>query len=764
MLKVLAVLSLLLSISNVFGQSKPLLGPKKNLFRIQNILVRGTRKVEPEAIYEKIAARKGMMLDNYLLAEDIKRIYELKHFEYVEAHREKIDGKTTLVFEVREKPIIKQIKIEGNEELDEDEIKEKLKSKEFTILDVNTLKNDIVSLQDLYEEKGFFLANVDYEIDRLDNENVLLKFKINEFDKVQVKKITFLGNERFSDKEIKSIMFTREEDALSFFNGSGNFKEFNFKTDLERIKFFYQTKGHLQVNVSSPEVTVSPDKKWIFITIKVIEGPEFTVNDIFFNGEVLFSEEELFEKLTLKPEMSYAEDKLREDVKKLTELYQDEGYAFANVLRNIEIVPGETKVNIRYSFEKGDIAYFGKITVKGNNRTRDKVVRRELRIYEGMKYSGSKLRFSKENVNRLGFFEPNSVIFNTIPSDENPNILDVEIQLKERNTGQISLGAGYSTANGGFIQGSIAQNNFRGLGQNLRLNFSQARNVSNLSLSFTEPYLFDSLWTAGFDVFRNTNDIRADQEFERRGFDIRLGHPITDFTRGFITYRFVDTNVEEFIDSTLDADTENGIASVIDGSIVTDTRNNRFEPSKGYFLSFSTEYAGLGFDQKWIKSTIDARYYNNIVGDLVLRYRFNTGRVFRNGNSIPRNTKFFLGGPRNLRGYGLQEISPTQDGVNTVTGDPQTFNVGGLSQLFTTLEFEHPLIREAGIKWVVFADAGNVFREYFGADGTFLYYDYGFGFRWFSPIGVLRFEFGYPINPDENDESSQFFFDIGQLF
>lgn len=747
-----------------FAQSKALIGPKKNLFRVQDIKVRGTRKVEPEAIYEKIATRKGIMLDNYLLAEDIKRIYQLKHFEEVEAHLEKIKGKNTLVFKVKEKPIIKQILIEGNEELDDDEVKEKLKSKEFTILDVNTLKNDVAALQELYEEKGFFLANISYSLERINDENIVVRFKIAEFDKVQVKKITFLGNERFSDKEIKAILFTREEDTLSFFNGSGNFKEFNFKTDLERIKFFYQTKGHLQINVSSPEVTVSPDKKWIFITVKIVEGPEFQVNDIFFNGEVLFSEEELMEKLKLKPGMSYAEDKLREDVRNLTELYQDKGYAFANVLRNIEIVPGETKVNIRYSFEKGNIAYFGKFRVKGNTRTRDKVIRRELRILEGEKYSGSKLRISKENVNRLGFFEPNSVIFNTVPSDEDPNVLDVEIQVKERNTGQISLGAGYSTANGGFVQGSIAQNNFRGLGQNLRLSFSQASNVSNFSLSFTEPYFLDTLWTAGFDIFKQRNETRDDQTFERQGFDLRVGHPIGEYTRVFGTYKFIDTETSNVFDSTVDLDVENGIASVVEGSIIHDTRNNRFEPTKGAFVSFSTEYAGLGFDQRWIKAEFDGRYYKNIVGELVLRYRFRTGRIFRNGRDVPRNTKFFLGGPRDLRGYGLFDVSPKQQGTNLATGNTQLFNVGGLAQVFSTVEFEHPLIKEAGIKWVVFADGGNVFNEYFGEDGTTLRYDYGFGFRWFSPIGVLRFEFGYPINPEEGDDASQFFFDIGQLF
>ncbi len=275
-------------------------------------------------------------------------------------------------------------------------------------------------------------------------------------------------------------MQTREESLFSPLSGSGNFKEFNFKTDVERLKYLYKTRGYLQVNIGNPSITVSEDKKWIFITIQVVEGPKFEVNNIFYNGELLFTENEMKEKTSLKSGDTYSEETLRQDIQALTEMYQDKGYAFANVLRTLQIVPGENKVDINYSFEKGEIAYFGKIIVKGNTKTRDKVVRRELRIHEGMMYSGSKLRISKERVTRLGFFEPSSVIFNTVSPKGSNNILNVEISVKERQTGQISVGAGYSTATKGFFQASISQNNFRGLGQNLNLNVSLGPNSKDL--------------------------------------------------------------------------------------------------------------------------------------------------------------------------------------------------------------------------------------------------------------------------------------------
>lgn len=734
------------------------LGPRRNLFKIQGIDIKGLKKVEREAILEKIGARKGMVLDNYLLKKDISKIYALKYFDYVEAHREKRKGKNFLVFKVKEKPIITNILFEGNNEIDIDDITANLKSKEYAILDVNTIQNDVDTIQKQYEEKGFYLAKVTYELRKVNDENVELVFKVREYEKVLVKNVTFLGNKAFSDQELKDIMETREEGLFSVMSGSGNFKEFNFQTDIERIKYFYKTKGYLQVNVGTPEITVSEDKKWVFITLKITEGPQFTVNDILFQGEVLFPEDELKDKIQLKAENIYSEELLRKDIQVLTEMYQDEGYAFANVLRTLRVVPGENKVNVEFSFEKGKIAYFGKISVKGNTKTRDKVVRRELFIREGMKFSGSALRKSKEAVNRLGFFEPNSVLFNTVSPKGKDDVLDVDIQVKERNTGQISLGAGYSTATGGFLQASIAQNNFRGLGQNLSFSLSLSGVQKTFNLGFTEPYLLDSRWTAGGDIFQTENANSDFFTFKRKGFNLRVGYPILDFTRLFVTYKYEDTEISATDDPTLNTRIENGVASGLRLSLIRDLRDNAFEPSKGYFLSAATEYTGLGFEKKWWKNEFDGRYYHRVVGDLVFRSRLFASHLTKiDPRPIPRSEKFALGGARNLRGYDIEGVGPFEN-ITLSNGQIRPVNQRGLFSTFATVEFEHPLAREAGLKWVVFADAGHA-----GDFDQFkLYKDYGFGFRWFSPIGVLRFEFGYPWG--DEGQGSQFHFDIGQLF
>lgn len=737
------------------------IGLKKNLFKADDIQVIGTKKVEKEAVLEKISVKKGMMLNNYMVKKSLKQIYAMKYFESVEAHHEVKNGKNILVLRLKEKPIVSAIKFEGNNEVSSDDLKEVLKTKEFTILDISTVKADVKGLGKTYEEKGFYLAQIDYKVVKAKGDNVDIVFKIKEFDKVRVKKVTFLGNRAFSDDELKGIMETQEEGLFSFMGSSGNFKEFNFQADIERIKYFYNDKGYLQANLGSPEITVSEDKKWVFITVKINEGPQYTINNISFQGEMLFPESDLREKISTAKDNIYSESILRQDIQLLTEKYQDKGYAFANVLRHIRFVPGENKVNVEFSFEKGKIAYFGKITVKGNNKTRDKVVRRELLIREGVKFSGSALRRSKENVNRLGFFEPGSVIFNTITSKERDDVLDVEIQVKERNTGQLSLGAGYSTATGEFLQASISQNNFRGLGQTLSFSLNWAANQRTFSLGFTEPYLFDTLWTGGGEISSQNNELNNGFNYKRDSFNLRVGHPIFDlFTRLFLIYKIEDTQIKSANDPTIDEATENGLASIIRSTIVRDKRNNRFEPSKGYYLSYSLEYSGIGGEKKWLKNEADMRYFYNVFGDLVLRYRLYGAKIEKlDERGIPRTERFTLGGSRNLRGYTFEAIGPRTTVLDT-QGILRTFNNGGRFATFTSVEFEHPLAREAGLKWVVFFDAGHAGRY----NNIKLYKDYGFGFRWFSPIGVLRFEFGYPIGKEGENAGSQFHFDIGQLF
>lgn len=737
------------------------IGPRVDFFKIDRIDVVGNKKVEKEAILEKIGSKPGMTLDNLLLKKDLEKIYSMKYFENVEAHQETDKGLNILQFKLKEKPIITKITFEGNDGLSDDDLKGQVKSKVFTILDTTTIKADVINLLKFYEEKGYFLAAVDFQEKKLNEENIELIFNIKEYDKVKVKKINFLGNIAFKDEEIKSKLQTQEDTLFSFLSGSGNFKEINFQNDIERLKYFYRMNGYLQINIGTPEITVSEDKKWVFITMKIQEGPQFTVNKITFQGEVLFPESDLHEKMVLKENETYSEESLRKDIQLLTEMYQDEGYAFANVIRNLNVVPGENKVDVEFSFEKGKIAYFGKIKIKGNPKSRDKVIRREITIKEGQKFNGTDLRQSKENVQRLGFYEPESIVFNTVSPKDKEDVLDVEVSVKEKNTGQISLGAGYSTATGGFFQASVTQSNFRGLGQNLSFSLNVAKTSNTFSIDFTEPYFLDTKWSLGGGVFISENNTSSSYSEKRKGGNVRIGYPIFNFTNLYMTYKLEDTKIKSVDDPSIDIALENGLASSVQTSIVHDKRDDRSDPRKGYFLSYSTEYTGVGGEKKWVKNEAEARGYYPVVGDLVLRSRFYAGKLDQvDSRAIPRTEKFTLGGSRNLRGYSFEDIGPKKNLQRRDTGVFENFNIGGEFMSFTNVEFQHPLSREAGLKWVVFFDAGHAGD----VDKIKVYTDYGFGFRWFSPIGVLRFEFGYPLTGEFKEQGSQFHFDIGQVF
>ncbi len=494
--------------------------------------------------------------------------------------------------------------------------------------------------------------------------------------------------------------------------------------------------------------------------MKMTEGPQFTVNKITFQGEVLFPENELHEKMVLKEQETYSEESLRKDIQMLTEMYQDEGYAFANVIRNLNVVPGENKVDVEFSFEKGKIAYFGRVKIKGNPKSRDKVIRREITIKEGQKFNGTALRQSRENVQRLGFYEPDSIVFNTVSPKDKEDVLDVEVSVKEKNTGQISLGAGYSTATGGFFQASVTQSNFRGMGQNLSFSLNLAKSSNTFSVDFTEPYFLDTKWLLGGGVFVSNNDTSSSYSERRKGLNVRVGYPIMTFTNLYVTYKLEDTTIKSVDDPTIDKALENGLASSIQTSIVHDKRDDRSDPRKGYYLSYSTEYTGVGGDKKWLKNEAEGRGYYPVIGDLIFRTRFYAGKIDQvDSRKIPRTEKFTLGGSRNLRGYSYEDIGPTARMKGT-DGVVQDFNLGGQFMSFTNFELQHPLSREAGLKWVLFFDAGHAGD----LKNVKVYTDYGFGFRWFSPIGVLRFEFGYPLTGKFKEQGSQFHFDIGQLF
>lgn len=744
--------------------------------------VRGQRKIEEAAILEKIQIKPGQKVTSEQVSSDILEIYKTGYFLDVRAERLQESGKTVLVYSVKERPAVTEIQFVGNAEVKSDELLDAAGLKTYQILDLSRLNQARDKVLKFYEDKGYFLARVDFKVeDLIEGETSKVTFTVTENDKVKVQKITILGNKHLTERELKSKMLTQEGGFFSGISGSGQYKQEMFERDVQILRFAYYNQGYVQARVERPQIFVTPDKKSIYITIRVEEGEKYHVGSVDFSGDLLFSRSELEEVIKIDGNDVFAYDVLQSDILALTAKYGDLGYAYANVIPRTLFNDQDKKVDLMFEFDKGEKVYFGKINVVGNSKTRDKVVRRELKVVEGELYSETRRRESLENVQRLGFFDEVNFKTSVDPNDE--TIMNVDIVVRERSTGQIQLGAGYGSSTGFTLQGSVNQINFLGKGQNLGANLNLSGTGNFFRLSFTEPYYKDTLWSVGFDVYQSSNTGRLDFDEEHLGGSVRFGHPIGEYTRAFVSFKYDKTKLSERFDvdgkSITDRDifpleTASGETGAISGALEYDTRNDRMSPSKGIFANATYEYAGLA-QLKYYSLTGNVRFFKNIFWDVVWRNSLTYGQVgsLEQGRPIPFNELYLLGGPYSLRGYRIFRVGRMKfsnkiyNDLQPTLGDEEARRramrfFGGTQKAMYQSELQFPLIKEAGIMGVTFFDVGAAEDE-LTADN--FYADIGLGIRWFSPIGPLRFEWGFPLKRDSiYHEPTVFEFSIGTPF
>jgi len=753
---------------------------------IREVEVVGGRRIEKAAVLSRVKSKVGAILSEEVYQDDIKSIFGLGYFESVVVETEDVEGDAEgdgvkLSFVVKEKPVIAKINFEGQSELGEDDFKDLVLVKVFEVLDIHKLNLTVDKMIEKYEEKGFYLVDIhhDVQVDEAKNEAVVT-FKIQENDKVQVKRINIIGAKVITAEELKKIMQTQEGGPLSFISGSGSYREAVFERDVQALGFYYGMQGYVRARFGRPEVTVSPDKKFVYITFWVDEGDKYYVGNVDFGGDLLFSKSELEEDLSLVKGEVFSTETLRRETLRYTDKYSDLGYAFANVVPQPRINDETKTVDVTFEVEKGDRVYVGTITVTGNTRTKDKVIRRELRLQEGELFSGSRKREGRENVLRLGFFD--SVEFHQSTNKSDPKVVDIEIRVKERSTGQLVIGMGYASADIGFTaQAQLSQNNFLGNGQvaSLSAQILTGRSFYEFSLGFTEPYVGYSNWSLGGDLYqqkRNVVTFSSVPTFEetKTGFDIKLGHPVLEFTNLFLTYRLENSYVPSgsIIDQNLIRPEQvNGIQSSAMASLTYDKRDDRFDPRNGWYWSVSSEYAGLGGVRKFLRSRATMKFFHPIFWDFVFRMNMTGANIIQTtSNPIPVNELFIQGGLFSLRGYDFLSIGPK----GTISGDANNLSagaiannlankeivIGGRNEVLLNAEIEFPILKEAKVRGVLFFDAGNSFNNW-RENGISLYANLGWGFRWFTPIGPLRFEFGYPI---VNTGAPKFYFTIGPPF
>ena len=670
---------------------------------------------------------------------------------------------------VSEKPAVREVKLEGNEELSKDDFKDTIEVKPFQILDQEAVRKSAKKMQEKYVEKGFFLAEVTPKIVPLPNNEVNVIFQVNEHAKITVKEVRFVGNRAASASMLKDAMLTQEGSPFSFLTGAGTYREDAFQRDEIVLQGLYFDMGYIYVKFGKPAIELSPDKRYIFITMTIEEGDPFDVGKIDVSGDLLRPKQELL---------------AMNDMNRLLDVYKDQGYAYANVTPDTAVDAERKIVDLTYVFQKGQPVSIEKIEVVGNTKTRDKVIRREMRIAEGDLYNGTKVRASKARVTALGFFDSVEINQKRGTSDDK---MVLEVSVKEKLTGTFQVGFGFAGGENFFGQAQLAQNNLFGYGHtaSLSLQLSSVRQL--FQLSYLDPYVLDSQWTGSIDLYRSE---LAYTGFNRgaNGGSLTAGYDFSNFApwledfRVFLTYTLENVKVQAAVGTqdVLANQFLSGLTSSIRISFNYDKRDNRLFPTSGHLESASAEFASslLGSENLFQRYRFIERFYRPLWLGMVFKTNISIGYIRATdpvNHPVAISEKFFEGGINSIRGYTLRSISPTLK-IATVS-EPNAgiidFPVGGNKELITNWEVEFPLLGSAGLRGVGFFDAGNVFSEqenFFQSsqrNGTLplgLFLSLGFGLRWFSPLGPLRFEVGFPLTRRPIDEAYLFEFTIGNFF
>ncbi len=706
--------------------------------KIAKIEIKGNRKIESSAIIQQLKSKVGNPYLEEDITADIKTIFKMGFFLDVSAGATSTPQGKIVTFTVLEKGLITDIQIKGNKALSKDDIQEVMTIKTGQTLNQEKIKADIEKIKTLYDGKAYYNAEITDSVEKDGEKDFHVILDIKENDRVYVRTITFEGNEAYSSKELRNMMSTSEYNILNIFTDSGLLKRDQLKQDINKLTAFYFNNGFINAQIAEPEITF--DKKGIYIKIQIKEGKRFKVGKVEISGDLLKkSRAELLESLTVKPGKNYDREAMMKDIDFLTQACNDEGYAYADINPRIDTREKEQLVDIDFQINKGGLVYISRISITGNTNTRDKVIRRQLDIVEGDLYSSSKLKSSYANLNRLRYFE--EVDFQTEKSPDK-NQTNVNIRVKEKNTGMFMVGAGYSAADQAMIMGQISEQNFLGYGQILSLKASLGSSTNMVDLSFTEPWLFDMPLWAKTDIWKYQN-IYDSYTVDTRGAGLTLGYPLWEKISSYISYNLTLNNIQDVNQATasqiiIDSEGQR-IKSAATLSLVRDTTDDIMFPTKGTRTTFSVQYAGppIGGDVKLVKYSAGVNAYYPLFWDMVFVTKGRIGYIQNtddDSSRIPIFERYVLGGINDLRGF--RYVGPTNPGTADV--------IGGTTMLVFNFELVFPLIKEAGMKGVLFYDAGNTWDYGYYIDD--LRQSVGGGIRWYSPIGPLRLEYGYVIN------------------
>ena len=815
---------------------------------VTKVVIAGLRRVDEAAILDTILLRAGEPLEEWKLQRDIRAIWKTGFVQdvVVSATADPMaTGGVIVTFTVGEKPSVREIRITGAKKIKEDDLREVIDIEPSTVPSEARLQQNLRSLRDKYLEKGYYLVKVDPVMKPVGDDQVELTFAITENRKVVVQKIDITGNVGVPDRKIRRYMQTKQGGVLPWLTNSGTFIEENLDNDVYVARSVLLEEGYVDAEVDAPKVFLSPNKRYINVDIHVTEGQRYRLGAMTVSGD--FNPDEgltegavraLIEGKSVRDvQVAFEADKragrtfdanwsptirkgpfdfstggtplktgdwfkltsMQGTTERISNLYGDQGYAFANIVPLPNTNPEAGVVDLHFELQRGEKMRIGRINITGNDPTFDKVVRREIALNEGDTYKGSMVKDAKARLERLGFFE---TVETSTPRGAGDNVLDLNVDVKERPTGSFSVGAGYGSADSFLFSANIQKSNFLGLGYLMSVagNFSSRTRQANVS--FEDPHFLDSSWTLRVDGYYNQQSYIED-EYQRGGtFQVGRYLDKRDDVRLAMDYTLEDVgliSIDEYKQRLYGGQLyRNGLTSSVGATFSIDKRNNRINATKGFLTSVKTELAGgfrlndqdvlslFGGDFNFWETKFNFRFYQPVTrkGDwLVFRYNLSLGRIQSTDNSIiPYIHRYRAGGILSVRGYESYSLGPyvratgyrdyTQKrtsffGMDNPTSADDRLVIGGTETWVNNFELEAAIVKSAGISAVAFVDAGNTFGDVWGQGHMSpldLRWSYGLGVRWFSPIGPLRFEYGFPVFPEPDERKSVFEFTIGSAF
>lgn len=754
-------LIVLMSLGGVFASSARAQTSAESRAPISQIIIEGNERIEPGTILSYLGIKNGDTVGRYELDQGIKDLFATGFFSDVDLQ---IQDDRKLRVKIVENPMINRVEFEGNDQLSDEDLAKEAQLKPRVIYTRNKVQADVTRLLELYQRSGRFNAAVSPKLILRPQNRVDVIFEIDEGPVAKVADIRFIGNKTFSSSDLEEVIRTSENCWYCFITDTDKYDPDKLAFDKELLRKFYTTQGFADFQVESAIAELTPDKREFYVTFTMDEGRQYNIRSVNFKSELAGTDTAaLASKVLTRDGDQYDSSAIETSIDNLVAEMGNQGYAFVNIDPKLVRDEKNGLIDLTYEVNEGPRVYVEHIDIKGNVRTLDEVVRREFRVAEGDPFSTEKLQRTEQRLKNLGFFE--SVKLSNKPGSA-PDKTVVDVDVTEASTGEITLGAGFSTVDGPLADFGIREKNLRGHGQDLRLHALLATQRQQFDLGFTEPYFLNRELAAGFDLFKTTQDLRQESSFNREstGGKLRLGYTLSEKLRHDLYYSIAQTKITD-IDATASRfvrDQEGtNLTSLVGQSLTYDGRNNKFDPTAGYLLGFDFDVAGLGGDSKFVRPELRGSYYINYAPEWTMMFAATGGHLFPLEDKILIQDRFFVGN-RNMRGFNNAGIGPR----DTATGDA----LGGNTYYVGTIEQSFPLglPEELGFRGAVFGDVGTLYGvDETGstvADDPALRAAIGVGISWRSPFGPVRLDLSQAVLKETYDETELFRFSFGTRF